>query len=443
VTSFGEARAWTTHQLYELQKSVGKSQLFDELPAELSSFNKWLPGFKLTSSVVPYSDVYVVFRPKSTAAANVISEWKEHPKKLPKVWFMVVLIPALRCLPPNTRTRRFNGLQTIQQTDLLPSYVRLYNEDIVSIDQALLAPVGEMDDFNWFFMCHGFGQRKLLEEDDSLSPEAFGLGIMFDLTNIVKISLHIAINITCADASYSLFWHRERTHNWIQGESFICLHARNGNYTIFASTYKAPSRRKRMYPLFGLSELGNVTAVMPTQPALQAALGEECVTYAQFYTPTVKGMEERVPLAGHPNLLTYLLGEAYVSTHAKFKRVWDEVRTHRTYFELLEMVHPSVPLDARMEVVVTAADTSFLSSFGHCRLTRIILRDGLLIKVRLISDRGYIAGARESEGCMALNPRKQEAARGQRGPCISESQKNVYRHTGTADNIYYDKRHAS
>ena len=89
-------------------------------------------------------------------------------------------------------------------------------------------------------------------------------------------------------------------------------------------------------------------------------------------------------LAGHPNLLTYVLGEAYVSTHAEFKRVWDEVLTYRTYFELLEVVHPSVPLNARLEVVVTAADTS-LSSFGHRRLTQTILRDGLLIKVRLRS----------------------------------------------------------
>ena len=121
---------------------------------------------------------------------------------------------------------------------------------------------------------------------------------------------------------------------------------------------------------------------MPRPPALQAALGEECATYIQFYTPIVKAMEERVPLAGHPNLLTYLLGEAYVSTHTKFKCVWDEVRTFRTYFELLEAVHPSVPLDARMEMVVTAADTSFLESFGHRRLTRTILRDRLLIKVR-------------------------------------------------------------
>lgn len=121
---------------------------------------------------------------------------------------------------------------------------------------------------------------------------------------------------------------------------------------------------------------------MPTHPALDVALGEErCITYVQFYTPTVKAMEKGVPLSNRPYLLTYLLGEAYVSSNSNFKRVWDEVSTNRTFYEFLEVVYPAVPLDARMELVFTEEDTSFLASFGHRRLTRSILKDGLLIKV--------------------------------------------------------------
>ena len=157
VIKCGEARAWSTYQLRDLQQKVGKSRLFDELPDELSSFNKWLPGFKPIYSVLPYSDVYVVLRPKSTAAASVILEWKEHTKHLPKLWWNSVLIPALRSLPPNTQTRCYNIIQTVQVTDILPRYARLYEEDIAYIDQALQAPVGEMDDFEWFFICFGFG----------------------------------------------------------------------------------------------------------------------------------------------------------------------------------------------------------------------------------------------------------------------------------------------
>ena len=130
-----------------------------------------------------------------------------------------------------------------------------------------------------------------------------------------------------------------------------------------------------------MSELGNITAGMPTHPVLQWAVGDRCVTYAQFYTPTAKAMDERVPLKGHPYLLTYLLGKVYVSTQSKFKHLWDEISTHRTFYELLEVVHPSVPLNARMEIVVTDDDTSFLASHGHHRLTRRFIKDGLLVKV--------------------------------------------------------------
>ena len=140
------------------------------------------------------------------------------------------------------------------------------------------------------------------------------------------------------------------------------------SYTIFfiSPTAIVQGRTsKYKYPLFGLSELGNVTARMPEHPALEEAVGDEPqVVYAQFYSPTVKAMEERVPLIARPNLLTYLLGEGYVSGSAKFKGVWDEVRTQRTLYELVEVVHPAVPLDARMELVVTDYDSSFLASFG-------------------------------------------------------------------------------
>ena len=153
-------------------------------------------------------------------------------------------------------------------------------------------------------------------------------------------------------------------------------------YTIVFISPTARLFVKYKYPLFGLSELGNITASMPVHPALEVALGEEPrLTYCQFYSPTVKAMEERVPLIARPHLLTYLLGEGYVSGRTKFKGVWDEVRTQRTLYELLEVVHPAVPLDARMELVVTDNDSSFLASFGHRRLARVILKGRLLIKV--------------------------------------------------------------
>ena len=45
------------------------------------------------------------------------------------------------------------------------------------------------------------------------------------------------------------------------------------------------------------------------------------------------------------------------------------------------MVHPQIPIDARMELVITEDDTSYLASFGHRRLARMILKDRLLVQV--------------------------------------------------------------
>ena len=98
--------------------------------------------------------------------------------------------------------------------------------------------------------------------------------------------------------------------------------------------------------------------VDPRNPSLQAVVGARDLPYIQFYTPLVKAMEERVPLASKPNLLTYLLGEGYMSGSHKFRTMWQEVDTQRTKHELLEAVHPTVPMEARPEVVLSDSGTN-------------------------------------------------------------------------------------
>ena len=206
-----------------MHAKICRSNLFDDLPAELASFNKWLPAFRLTDSIVPYCSVYVILRPKPTASANVILEWQTHTKNLPRLWWNSVFIPALRFLPADTRTSHFNIIRTVQRTGILPSCMHLYDEDMANLDIALDAPTCGMDDFKWYFMIYGYGQRKLIDEAESLGPESFGLGEMLDLTKVSKISLHIAINFACTDTSYSLFWHRERTYGWIHCNFLLLL----------------------------------------------------------------------------------------------------------------------------------------------------------------------------------------------------------------------------
>ena len=139
-----------------------------------------------------------------------------------------------------------------------------------------------------------------------------------------------------------------------------------------------------MYPLFGLTELGGFTTPSPKVPALIAAFAGNSaphLTYCQCYCPFIKGMENRVPLLGRPNLVTYLLGKQYVSQRSCFKEMWEEVSTRRTQQELREMISPTAPLPARLEIVVRSTSTSFLESFGHRALSKAIVKAGLLVKV--------------------------------------------------------------
>lgn len=155
--------------------------------------------------------------------------------------------------------------------------------------------------------------------------------------------------------------------------------------TYFLSTVNT----RRAFPLFGLTELANVYVPSPRNPFVEAATGGHKVTFLQHYTPMVKAMENEPSLRVRPHLLTYLLGAKYVSKRAKFKQVWDEVNTQRTLHELLELMHPTVPFDARMEVVITDNNVSFLSSFCHKRLARAVMREGLLIKVSVTSRQSH------------------------------------------------------
>jgi hypothetical protein len=90
--------------------------------------------------------------------------------------------------------------------------------------------------------------------------------------------------------------------------------------------YLCTGRPILAFPLFGLSELGNVVSHNPRNPNLESAISGARVPYIQLYTSMVKAMVERVPLQVRPNLLTYLLREGYVrSRPKKFGEVWREV----------------------------------------------------------------------------------------------------------------------
>ena len=113
--------------------------------------------------------------------------------------------------------------------------------------------------------------------------------------------------------------------------------------------------------LFSLWEIGNLIVKFPVHPVLEEAVGPSVrLVYLQLYTPMTKVMEECVPMIAKPHLLTYMLGEDYVKNSPNFKKVWDEVNSGRTRKELIELSRIGEPFEARLEVVVTGRDFSFL-----------------------------------------------------------------------------------
>ena len=75
-----------------------------------------------------------VFRPKDTASATDMEQWRVNQKNLLETLMKTVLIPAVDSLPPDCRTRLNNASNTCLFTGVLPKYVRIYGEDVEKLD---------------------------------------------------------------------------------------------------------------------------------------------------------------------------------------------------------------------------------------------------------------------------------------------------------------------
>lgn len=309
-------------------------------------------------------------------------EWQEAERELPKLWLKQVLMGAIRSLPETTRTRLYNTPRTTEETGILPRYIRLYEEDLEPLDSAMHASHASSDlrTLSWYYVSCKFGQRLTLKRGEVMELQSFGLQAMFRTDQLDSVCLHLALNFSSneEEEEYDLFWDRVRTRDWIRGYCIPCPVVKL-TIVIRVCLYLGSVES---YPLFGLWEVGNVTVNYPRHRELQQDVGVGgSLLYVQAYTPLAKALEDRVPLVGRPNLLTYMLGERYVSTSPKFKAVWDEVRTERTKHELLEVTHPDVPFEARLEFVVGGSDFSFVSTFDHYSIAERVIDDQLLVKV--------------------------------------------------------------
>lgn len=67
------------------------------------------------------------------------------------------------------------------------------------------------------------GQYHLLQPGEELGPQAFGFAEEFDLSQTVRFSVHLAMNVSSVDPAFSLLWIHEELRSWVQGE-LLTLH---------------------------------------------------------------------------------------------------------------------------------------------------------------------------------------------------------------------------
>jgi hypothetical protein len=289
----------------------------------------------------------------------------------------LILIPAIESLHGNMRTRKNNTVATTCTTGVVPDYVRVYKEDLTSLDSALREATQSSDDMKsllWYFASWKFGHQMQLEEGQEMSMESFAIDKMFDKDTIEKASFH-DFHSTCTD--YSLFWDRPKTKEWTKGELKRIITA--NEYWFYTAGINPNT-----YSLYGLWELGSSVVTNPQNTQLEACIGGHSPTFLQMYTLIAKATSGQVPFSQRPHTLTYVLGQEYVSRKKSFQPVWEDVSTRKTLNELLENVHPGVLFEARMEIVLSSEDLNILSEVDYELMAQLIVEAELLVKVRIL-----------------------------------------------------------
>lgn len=96
-----------------------------------------MPAFDLFPYSHDNAGVKVIFRPQADASPTDVEQWRESQSNLPWVRLTTVLLPAVDSLPEDCRTRANNASHTYLSTGILPSYIRVYSEDMEELDSAL------------------------------------------------------------------------------------------------------------------------------------------------------------------------------------------------------------------------------------------------------------------------------------------------------------------
>ena len=141
-------RAYTKQAIQSEFKLLNRSKIFQPLPSTLSKYEQWTPTFNLLTDSHPNAPVKVVFRLKESACPTDMEQCKKNQSNLFHTWMSTILIPAVDSLPCDSRTRLNNTSHTYLSSGMLPTYVKIYGEDVDELDSAFrhqtaLAPFNE------------------------------------------------------------------------------------------------------------------------------------------------------------------------------------------------------------------------------------------------------------------------------------------------------------
>ena len=93
--------------------------------------------------------------------------------------------------------------------------MRVYG-DLDELDQKLEEFISWSSHFaslTWFFAVCKFGQCFLCTTE-SLGPETFGFGYMFEGDLLDSVSVHLALNFSSDEEEYKFFWDHLRIYTW-------------------------------------------------------------------------------------------------------------------------------------------------------------------------------------------------------------------------------------
>ena len=193
-----------------------KADLFPHLVGPMKPHDDFFPAFKIADTAG--APVYVVGRVCSNANDVDVRWLKDNQQEFAKSYWHAVFNQGVSRLA-NTRTLANNQPTTASSSATMPTYYRVYPEDLTALSHSL-------QDFDltgtpaaclkFAYCTWKFGQQHRAPTDLSFAPEHFYMQEMFDLAKVDRVSIHVALNFLPQRQHFSAFWLSDEIGRWIR-----------------------------------------------------------------------------------------------------------------------------------------------------------------------------------------------------------------------------------